>query len=195
VALLNFGLETTVIRYHLKKTVHLFGFGEIDMLRINQLLVVAFIALPSFIFAAEPPKAAEKTSTAPSKEQLEKKFQETLTAATLTGHFTDQNKPQGALPKEEKYTIESVTKLQDDYWLFKSRIQYGEHDVTLPLPLRVVWAGDTPVITLDKVPVPGFGTFTCRVMIYDDKYAGMWEGANHGGLLFGKITREQTNDK
>jgi hypothetical protein len=144
----------------------------------------------------EPFKADENAAPQLEIGQLEKKFQETLTGATLTGHFTDQSKPGGALPKEEKYTIESVSKLKDDYWLFKSRIQYGEHDVTLPLPLRVVWAGDTPVITLDKVPVPGLGTFTCRVMIYDDKYAGTtWDGGDHGGLLFGKITRDKTNEK
>jgi hypothetical protein len=51
----------------------------------------------------------------------------------------------------------------------------------------VVWAGDTPVITLDKMPIPGFGTFTCRVMIFGDQYAGTWDGGDHGGHLFGKI--------
>lgn len=153
------------------------------------------------LHAAEPNNSAEaaKTVDGPkatmTQAELEKQFEETLSGATLTGHFTDQTQPAGALPKEEKYTIESVTKLKDDYWVFTSRIQYGTHDVTLPLPLRVVWAGDTPVITLDKVPVPGFGTFTCRVMIYDNKYAGTWDGANHGGLLFGKITKEKTQER
>ena len=94
------------------------------------------------------------------------------------------------MPKEDKYTIDSVKKLQGDIWLFTARIQYEKHDVTLPLPLRVVWAGDTPVITLDKMPVPGMGSFTARVMIFDNQYAGMWDGGDHGGMLFGKIVKE-----
>jgi hypothetical protein len=166
------------------------------MLRMIVLFALFFVSVISpSLHAAEPPKSVETAKATKSQAELEKQFQETLTGATLTGHFTDQSKPAGALPKEEKYTIESVSKLKDDYWLFTSRIQYGQHDVTLPLPLRVVWAGDTPVITLDKVPVPGFGTFTCRVMIYDDKYAGTWDGADHGGLLFGKISREAMKEK
>jgi hypothetical protein len=146
-------------------------------------------------WAEEPAATAEKTPTLPAKEELEKKFQETLSGATLTGHFTS-GKGDAASAREEKYGIESVTKLPgSDVWLFKARIQYGNHDATLPLPLRVVWAGDTPVITLDKFPVPGFGAFTARVMIYDGKYAGTWNGGDHGGLLFGKITKEDKNGK
>ena len=79
--------------------------------------------------------------------------------------------------------------MQGDIWLFTARIQYGSHDVTIPLPLRVVWAGDTPIITLDKMPILGIGSFTARVMIFNDQYAGMWDGGNHGGLMFGKITK------
>jgi hypothetical protein len=138
--------------------------------------------------ADEPAK--EQNPTTPSKEELEKKFQETLSGATLTGHFTS-GKSDIASAREEKYSIESVTKLPlADVWLFKARIQYGNHDATVPLPLRVLWAGDTPVITLDKFPVPGFGAFTARVMIFDGKYVGTWDGGDHGGMLMGKITKD-----
>jgi hypothetical protein len=129
-----------------------------------------------------------------TQEELEKKFEESLHGATLQGHFTSNRDENGAQPKEDKYTIESVKKMQGDVWLFTARIQYEKHDVTLPLPLRVVWAGDTPVITLDKFPVPGMGSFTARVMIFDGKYAGMWDGGNHGGLLLGKIVKEAAKD-
>jgi hypothetical protein len=145
--------------------------------------------------ADDAPKIEEQSTALPAKEALERKFEETLSGATLVGHFTEKSQDAGAAPKEDKYTIESVSKLQDDYWLFKSRIQYGGHDITLPLPLRVLWAGDTPVITLDKVPVPGLGTFTARVMIYDNKYAGTWDGGNHGGLLYGKISKADAIEK
>ena len=98
--------------------------------------------------------------------------------------------------KEDKYTIESVTKGPGDLWWFKARIQYGGHDVTVPsLPLKVLWAGDTPVITVDKMPFPGLGTYTARVLIYDNKYVGTWDGANHGGTLFGKIVKAEAKDQ
>ena len=60
----------------------------------------------------------------------------------------------------------------------------------LPLPLPVEWAGDTPVITVNDVAIPGFGTFSARVMFYDDHYAGYWSHTgeeDHGGHLFGLI--------
>ncbi len=147
--------------------------------------------LTAGLCAEDAPKVEEKAPPPAAKEALEKKFVEALSGATLTGHFTDQSKPDAKLPREEKYTIESVSKLHGDYWLFKSRIQYGTHDATLPLPLRVLWAGETPVITLDKVPVPGFGTFSARVMIHDGKYAGTWDGGDHGGLLFGTVAKDK----
>jgi hypothetical protein len=152
------------------------------------ILCATWLLTSAFAAAEEP----AKTTAPPSKKELEKNFQEMLNGVTLTGHFTS-GKGDLASAKEEKYGIESVTKLpgDGDLWLFKARIQYGAHDVTLPLPLRVVWAGDTPVITLDKVRVPGFGQFTARVMIFDGKYSGMWDGGNHGGMLFGKITKDE----
>jgi hypothetical protein len=144
---------------------------------------------------AEPPKTdpakPQEQIPALTKEELEKKFAETLNGATLTGRFTAGKGDRGDGGGQEKYVIDSAKKLAGDYWLITARIQYGNHDATVPLPLRVLWAGDTPVITLDKFPVPGFGTFSARVMIYENKYAGTWDGGDHGGVLSGRITKEE----
>jgi hypothetical protein len=142
----------------------------------------------------DKPSPDKPSPDKPSQAELERAFAERMSNATLVGHFTDRTRGGNKLPREEKYTLGKVAKLTGDYWLFSARIQYGEHDVTLPLSLRVVWAGDTPVITLDKAPIPGFGTFTCRVMIFGDEYAGTWDGANHGGHLFGKIVRDTNKE-
>ncbi len=108
--------------------------------------------------------------------------------ATLEGQFTARDKGDGKLPNPEKYTLGTVTKVKDDLWTFQTRISNGNHDVQVPLTLRVIWAGDTPVITLDKLDVPGLGKFTARVMIFNRQYSGMWDGGgNHGGLLFGRV--------
>ncbi|MDZ4818805.1 MAG: hypothetical protein SGJ20_07515 [Planctomycetota bacterium] len=146
---------------------------------------------------AEPPAAKDTAKTTPDKKEalaakptqaeLEAAFSKKMTGAVLEGNFTTRGQEAGALPKPEKYTLGKVAKAKDDYWTFETRIQYGTYDVTLPLTLKILWAGDTPVITLDDFTVPGFGKFTCRVMFFKNEYAGTWDGGDHGGHLFGKI--------
>jgi hypothetical protein len=88
-----------------------------------------------------------------------------------------------------------VAKLKGDLWRFDTRIVYGDHDVTLPLPLTVKWAGDTPVITLTDTGIPGLGTYTARVLIYRGQYAGTWSAGDHGGQLYGRIEKDKKPEK
>lgn len=141
--------------------------------------------------AADEPAPANK---APDQAALEKKFSESLSGVTFDGYFTETPGDE-AKPKESKYVINKVSKIKDDLWLFEARIKYGEHDLTVPIPLAVRWAGDTPVITLDNAGIPGFGSFTARVLIYDNTFAGMWSGANHRGELYGKIVKSKNEPK
>jgi len=123
-----------------------------------------------------------------SAVDLEKKFQDALSGATLVGNSTRLNKP--GVSAEERYAIEKVSKMSCDLWLFQTRLRFGSHDLPLPLPITVKWAGDTPVITLTDFTIPGLGTYTARVLIYRDQYAGTWSGKNEGGQMFGRIVRE-----
>ena len=50
-----------------------------------------------------------------------------------------------------------------------------------------------PIITLTDLSIPGLGTYTARVIIYRDQYAGTWSAAEVKGQLFGRIVREQTS--
>ncbi len=125
----------------------------------------------------------------PDRATLEKDFAEKLTGATLVGRFTTVDRAGDKPPREEKYTLTEVSKVRDELWLFKARIQYGNNDATLPLTLEVKWAGDTPVLTMTDFPVPGFGKFTCRILFYGDQYAGTWDGGDHGGHMFGRIVK------
>ena len=136
-----------------------------------------FISLQ--LFAADAPPAP------PDGTALEQKFITTMTNAVFVGRWTvdGDDKP----PKTERYTIISVKKIAGDLWLFNARIQFGGKDVTVPLPIPVKWAGDTPVISVTDMGIPGIGTYTARVLIYEDRYAGTWNGATHGGSLFGRI--------
>jgi len=123
----------------------------------------------------------------PVAAALEKDFQQSLSGATLVGHFTVGDRKD---LREEKYAITKVSKIPGGLWLFQVRIQYGKRDVTLPLPLNVQWAGDTPVITLTDLSIPNLGTYTARVLIYRDQYAGTWSGGDVGGQMFGRVVRD-----
>ena len=123
----------------------------------------------------------------------ERAFQEMLSNVTLVGHFTLDGEEQSGKLREERYTIRKVTKMKGDFWLFLARVQYGGRDVTVPLPLAVKWAGDTPMITLTDLKLPKLGTYTARVIIYRGQYAGTWSGGSHGGQMFGKIIKNSPN--
>ena len=120
-------------------------------------------------------------------------LEKTLTGATLVGNFTVTGQEKSDLTKE-RYELQSVQHVEGELWLFQARIRYGEHDVTLPLTLPVRWAGDTPVICVDKMGFPGLGFYTARVMIYADHYAGFWSGDDRGGHLFGTVEQTNTDD-
>lgn len=135
----------------------------------------------------DPPK--------PTQEQLEADFAQKMSGATLVGRFTVDGQGSDELPKEDRYPIAQVKKLQNDYWLFEARVQYGEQDQAIRIPLEVKWAGDTPVITVTNVLFPGLGSFTARVLIYGDQYAGTWSGGDHGGIMYGRIERAAAADE
>lgn len=123
----------------------------------------------------------------PAQAQYEQKFQESMKNVTLVGHSTRWNKE--GIFGPEKYRIDSISKVAGDNWLFQTRLQYDGREIPVPIPLNVKWAGDTPVITLTNLTIPGVGTWTARVLIYGDQYAGTWSGENHGGQMFGKVVK------
>jgi hypothetical protein len=129
-----------------------------------------------------------KKPAALSDSQREQRFQEMISGVTLVGHSTMLNKE--GLSGEEQYRIDKVSKLGGDTWLFQTRLKYHDREIPVPIPLTVLWAGDTPVITLTDLSIPGVGTYTARVILYKDQYAGTWSGSNVGGQLFGKIVRQ-----
>lgn len=141
---------------------------------------------------SSPVIAAEKEDD--DMQARYKKFEEMLSGVKLIGNFTILGKDE-KLPKEE-YTISSVTKMdQGDLWMFKARIKYGGKDFTVPLPLSVKWADDTPMVTLTDFSFLGQGPFSARVLFYNGKYAGTWSHGKVGGHLFGKIVKIGDKDQ
>lgn len=145
--------------------------------------------------AANP--AAAKPPAKPTRVELEKQFKESLTDAVLEGIWQMTGK--GGLegnepltePKKERYTIASVTKTGDEHWIISARIEYADRDVTVPILVRVVWAGDTPMITIDDLAIPMIGAYSARVIFHKGFYSGVWysNSRNYGGILSGRIVK------
>ena len=145
-------------------------------------------------WAADDTKKEGEKSDKPTQEQLIKDLEKTLTGAKLTGQFTVTGKDDKP-PAKEEYTITTARKVEGDSWLILARIKYGKNDATFPIPLEIKWAGDTPVITLTKIAIPGLGTFSSRVVIYEGRYAGTWQHDKVGGHLYGTIERAEEPKK
>jgi hypothetical protein len=125
---------------------------------------------------------------ATTQDELDRKFQEMMKGVTLVGRSTRLSDDR--IAGDEKYVIEKVSKLAGDTWLFHARFNCcGQNNIVVPIPVSIKWAGDTPVITLTDLSIPGMGTYTARVLLYKDQYAGTWSGQKGGGQLFGKIVR------
>lgn len=120
-------------------------------------------------------------------QALLEKFEKLLTGAKMIGMFTVDGRPLDKLSAEQ-YEIQKVEKqAEGDWWMITARMKYGEKDFSVPVPVEVKWAGTTPVITLDNVTLPGYGTFSARVVFHGERYAGTWQHDQVGGHLFGKV--------
>jgi hypothetical protein len=145
---------------------------------------------------AEPAPAASASpapSAAPPQDHIAG-LRTRLTGAQFEGSWRVTSTVEGAREPlseahEETYLISDATHVSGEQWIISARIRYAEKDVTIPVPVRIVWAGDTPVITLDGANLPLLGTYSARVMVYKDFYSGVWLAAGHGGVMSGRIVR------
>jgi hypothetical protein len=128
----------------------------------------------------------------PQLNAAERQFQEAMTNVTLAGYSTSGDSGE---TKEDRYVIERVMKTNGEVWNFDARIQYNKKDLKVTIPVPLKWAGDTPVISLTDFAVPGMGSYTARVLIYNGTYAGTWSTAGgarqHGGRVFGKVVKNE----
>jgi hypothetical protein len=144
-----------------------------------------------FLLIAIPVHSADSSGNTNSARlsEREQKFRNTVSNSVFDGRWCLVEKGKLTEEYQDKYTIQGATKSGNDVWLIYARVQYAGRDLTVPVPVQLKWAGDTPVITLDKVSVPGLGTYSARVLIYENTYAGTWSASNHGGMLHGTIEK------
>ncbi len=154
-------------------------------LKIGGGVVVVLLALGTgwLLGATGSGRAADPASLT----DLEREFTERMQNVALEGHFTLEGVERRD-GNPELYEIASVTKLDGDNWRFEARVVYGNVDVTVPVVVPMVWAGDTPMVSITDFAIPGLGEeFGARVVFYDERYAGTWDHGPYGGMMYGII--------
>jgi len=136
----------------------------------------------------------------PNRAELEAKFKEMMTGVTMSGRWCSVKDGVLGEQKNEKYTIVSAEKGNGDAWIINAKMRYGGQEIIAPIPVQVKWAGDAPVLVVDVLKIPGpsgysGNSYSARVLIYDNTYAGTWSGGNHTGLLKGVIAKTDSAAK
>lgn len=157
------------------------------------LVVCIFVACGNRADREQPP-LAQDVATELSAEQLtrEAAFTESMNNVELKGYFTMRGKNQHKGLAEDSYIIYSIEKSvhgksANNIWKMEVGIAYGTTDIRIPLYVPIEWAGDTPVICITDMMIPGLGTYSARVLFDGAHYAGTWDGDGYGGELFGQI--------
>jgi len=142
----------------------------------------------------EPPKDARKSAAATNKplpSDPEERFKALFTNATLSGRWARLK--DGVLSDErtgDKYTILSVAKRDGDNWTVNAKMKYGEKELILPVPVRMKFTGDTAVLIVEDLGIPGGGTYSARLLIFERTYSGTWKDQRGGGMLYGTIANQ-----
>lgn len=132
----------------------------------------------------------ESTPEEAVQQQREAEFRESMENVVMEGWFNVLGRGDESDLRPERYEIQGVDKVAGDLWTITARVEYGDHDFTAPFPVKVVWAEDTPVISITDFTLPGMGEgFTARVAFYRDRYSGMWWHGDTGGHQFGRLVR------
>ncbi len=152
-------------------------------------VMLALLGLLVVLVSGAAPPDDDKTGSSVELNDKERAFSKKMTNVVLTGHFTTDGQDNESKP--EKYQITKAMKTGKDQWLILARISYGDQAEVpaIPIPVKIYWADDTPVLSLTDLTIPGFGTFTSRVMFFEDRYAGTWQHGDAGGHLFGTLSK------
>jgi hypothetical protein len=150
--------------------------------------LLALFTVTLAIFTGNVLRAADATPSA--ADGLEAKFKAAMTDVIMSGRWIPVKDGVLGAEKEDKYAIVSVEKISGNDWVINARMRNN----VMPVPVKVMWAGDTAVIIVDNLQIPGAGNYggtaySARVLIYENTYAGTWSGGDHGGLLSGLITK------
>ena len=139
----------------------------------------------ALVLATFSPALTSQSVQDAEQRRLEALFARQMSGCTMTGRFTVDGDAAPAQP--DRYTLGEVRKVRDEKWRVEAKIEYGDKSATVPLTVDVLWAGETPMIQVSNLTVPTLGTYSARVLVDGERYAGTWSGKRHGGQMFGRI--------
>jgi hypothetical protein len=149
--------------------------------------VLASVAVLA-MFAVDWSVGTGAASAQTDPAEREQKLQVLLEGARLVGQFTVVGVDGvSRAPQAEQYAVSRLERDAQGRWVFNVSMSYGTQQHTMPVPVTIEWAGDTPMITMTEQTVEGLGTFTARVLLYDGLYAGTWKHGQFGGHMWGRI--------
>ena len=124
-----------------------------------------------------------------SLNEAERQFAERMRDVNLVGSFTVAGKEERTA-QPERYGIKSVEKVGDDLWKFNAGMKCCGVNGVIPVVVPMRFVGDTPMIMMTDTSLPALGTFTVRLIFYEDRYAGTWQHEKVGGLMSGRIEKQ-----
>jgi hypothetical protein len=126
---------------------------------------------------------------ATSLPEAERQFAERMKNVSLVGTFTLAGR-EGQAPSPDRYDIFSVEKVGEDRWRFNASMDCcGLKGTKLPIVVPMRFVGDTPMIMMTDLNLPGVGTFTVRLLFHGDRYSGTWQHGQYGGAMSGRIEK------
>ena len=128
-----------------------------------------------------------------SLSEAERQFTERMRGASLIGDFTVEGRG-NRTPREDRYDIQSVEKVGDDLWRFNAGMSCCGVNGVIPIVVPMRFVGDTPMIMMTDTSLPALGTFTVRLIFYEDRYAGTWQHDKVGGLMSGRIEKRTSGE-
>ena len=157
---------------------------------MKKLLFIGLLVASSVVITAQDQKPAASAGAAAPMNAAETKFKELLANSTLAGRWASVKEGELGEEKQDQYNIVSASKVKDDAWVIMAKMKYRDREMEIPFPVKVQFAGDTPVIVVDQLAVPGGGTYSARVLFFEKTYAGSWTGADgRGGLISGVVKK------
>ncbi len=127
-------------------------------------------------------------SAAGAQGDREARFAELIEGKRLEGKFNVIG-PDGMTDAQvDTYMVSELSRGDGDSWVFHYNMGHNQNAQMEPIPVDVLWAGDTPVLTMTDQEIPGLpGRFTARVMLYDGMYSGTWQHGPIKGLMWGRL--------
>ena len=127
----------------------------------------------------------------PLPSDPEERFKALFTKATLSGRWAPlKNDELGDDRAGDNYKIVSVDKGTGDNWTVNATMKYGDREFNIPVPVQMKFLGDTTLLIVNNFSIPGGGTYSARLMIYERTYSGTWKGQGGGGMLYGTISNQ-----